>query len=177
MPGCYSFVKSLRRTPFKGVDTCIRTLYSTLRTMTIATPAPPVHTPTPQGVNHPTFRPAKYDHGLSIPGLYEHHAEHSPEHPVFTYSDLETGASHDITYREAWYSIGAVASIVNNHVRGTEAGERHVIGVLAMSGTHNTSGCTFPSSQRSPPRHAELHLRECRDHEPWPHRVPAIPTQ
>ncbi|RPD57315.1 acetyl-CoA synthetase-like protein [Lentinus tigrinus ALCF2SS1-7] len=104
--------------------------------MTVAAaPAAPAHTPTPQGVNHPTFKPAKFDHGLSVPGLYAYHAEHSPKHAVFTYSDPETGTSHDITYAEAWRSIGAVASIISSHVRDTKPGERPIIGVLALSDT------------------------------------------
>ncbi|KAI0314061.1 acetyl-CoA synthetase-like protein [Amylostereum chailletii] len=98
--------------------------------------------PTPQGVNSPTFHPAPFEHGLSIPGLYKYHAIHSPNHPVFTYSDPVDGSSHDIVYSEAWKDIGVVANRVSDDYsnadplyarRGKDIGHRPVIGVLAVS--------------------------------------------
>lgn len=43
--------------------------------------------PTPHGQNTPTFHPPPLDGSLSIPEIFEFHAEHSPEHPVFIYDD------------------------------------------------------------------------------------------
>ncbi|KAI0629575.1 acetyl-CoA synthetase-like protein [Trametes polyzona] len=102
--------------------------------------------PTPQGVNHPTFHPPPFDHGLSIPGLYEYHAKHSPEHPVFSHADPATGALRDITFAEAWSSIRAVADVVSARLSRRPGLEdtpscdgahctdgRTVVGVLALS--------------------------------------------
>lgn len=95
--------------------------------------------PTPQGVNHPTFKAAPFEHGLSLPGLYEHHAKNSPSHAVFTYADPETNVPHDVSYAEAWEKISAIARIVERNyqqslTKKTEGG-RPVIGILAISGT------------------------------------------
>ncbi|KAI0819209.1 acetyl-CoA synthetase-like protein [Trametes gibbosa] len=93
--------------------------------------------PTPQGVNHPTFHAAPFDHGLSLPGLYEYHAKHSPTHAVFSYVDPETNEVHDVTYADAWEKIGAVARIVERNYAASTAkkadGSRPVIAVLAIS--------------------------------------------
>ncbi|KAH9851149.1 acetyl-CoA synthetase-like protein [Lenzites betulinus] len=93
--------------------------------------------PTPQGVDHPTFHAAPFDHGLSLPRLYEYHAKHSPTHPIFTYADPETGKVHDVTYAEAWQQISAVARIVARNYAASQVksaeGTRPVIAVLAIS--------------------------------------------
>ncbi|KAJ6625067.1 acetyl-CoA synthetase-like protein [Mycena sp. CBHHK59/15] len=94
---------------------------------------------TPQGVNSPTFHPAPFGHSLSVPELYRYHALNSPTHPVFTYSDVDTGISTAISYREAWRSIQAAAGIVSQHLY--KSGTRSlrtpppVIAVLAHSDT------------------------------------------
>ncbi|KAJ7078089.1 acetyl-CoA synthetase-like protein [Mycena epipterygia] len=93
--------------------------------------------PTPQGVNSSTFHPAPVDHNLSIPELYEYHALNSPTHPVFMYSDVDSGTSKFITYREAWNGIRQAAGIVSQHfaVSGPSPDQRAVIAVLAQSDT------------------------------------------
>ncbi|KAI0629572.1 acetyl-CoA synthetase-like protein [Trametes polyzona] len=93
--------------------------------------------PTPQGVDHPTFRAAPFEHGLSLPGLYEYHAKHSPAHAVFTYADPATNEPHDVTYADAWAKISAVARIVKRQYDESKLkkadGGRPVIGILAVS--------------------------------------------
>ncbi|KZT21918.1 acetyl-CoA synthetase-like protein [Neolentinus lepideus HHB14362 ss-1] len=95
--------------------------------------------PTPQGVNSSTFKPAPFDHRLSVPGLYEYHAKNSPNHVVFTYSDLETSTGYDIDYRHAWESISTIASIVSGYYDARQDkrndSKRPVIGILAISDT------------------------------------------
>ncbi|KAI0753486.1 acetyl-CoA synthetase-like protein [Daedaleopsis nitida] len=91
---------------------------------------------TPQGVNSPTFNPAPFNHGLSVAGLYEYHSKHSPNHPVFTYADTDTGSVVDIRYPDAWTSITKVAEIVHASGRETSTGTiatRPTIGILALS--------------------------------------------
>ena len=95
--------------------------------------------PTPQGVNSQTFSAAPFDHGLSVPGLYEYHAKNSPNHAVFTYTDPDTSITHDVTYAQAWSDIRKIANIVHTNYSKTNstAGKpesRPVIGILALSG-------------------------------------------
>lgn len=92
-------------------------------------------------VPHTTFSAPPLEHGLSVPWLYEYHAQHSPDHPVFTYADRDTGEPHNITFSEAWDMIIAVADVVSkllpkSQVHGESSGRvRPVIGILALSGT------------------------------------------
>ncbi|EIW54172.1 acetyl-CoA synthetase-like protein [Trametes versicolor FP-101664 SS1] len=86
-----------------------------------------------------TFSAPPLEHGLSVPGLYEYHAQHSHDHPVFTYADRDTGESHDIPFSEAWDRIGAVADVVSKRLfkpqlHGEFSGRvRPVVGILALS--------------------------------------------
>lgn len=96
--------------------------------------------PTPQGVDHPTFNPPPYNHGLSVPGLYEYQAKNSPDHPVFKYAlHPSDKAAHHVTFSEAWDKIGAVAEVVARRVskpyeKSSDA-KRPIVGILAISGT------------------------------------------
>ncbi|KAJ7105399.1 acetyl-CoA synthetase-like protein [Mycena crocata] len=87
--------------------------------------------PTPQGVNSTTFHPAPFDHNLSIPELYEYHSLNSPTHPVFMYSDVETGISKFVSYYEAWQGICRAAFLVSQHFPNT-SGSRHEVPVIAV---------------------------------------------
>ena len=102
--------------------------------------------PTAQGVNSQTFNAPPFDHNMSVPGLYAYHAEHSPDHPVFTYTDLATGSSHDIVFSAVWCNIRKVAPIVAGHYAEIQhyakdsehAKDRPVVAVLALTGTRQT---------------------------------------
>ncbi|KAL1937884.1 hypothetical protein VTO73DRAFT_12777 [Trametes versicolor] len=104
---------------------------------------PPLHTMPPYPAQHcvprTTFSAPPLEHGLSVPGLYEYHAQHSHDHPVFTYADRDTGESHDIPFSEAWDRIGAVADVVSKRLsqpqlHGECSGRvRPVVGILASS--------------------------------------------
>ncbi|EIW54137.1 acetyl-CoA synthetase-like protein [Trametes versicolor FP-101664 SS1] len=95
--------------------------------------------PTPQGVDHPTFDPPPYNHGLSVPGLYEYQAKNSPDHPVFKYAHPSDEAAHHVTFSEAWDKIGAVVEVVLRRVskpceKASDA-KRLIVGILAISDT------------------------------------------
>lgn len=80
----------------------------------------------PKGQNSPTFCPPPTDETLCLPELFEYHAQHSPEHPLFVYAD-STAPSLDgndgdsdarirtIKYPEAWRMILRAARIVKGH--------------------------------------------------------------
>lgn len=82
-----------------------------------------------KGHNSPTFCPPPTDGTLCLPELFEFHAQHSPEHPLFVYAD-STARSLDgkdghtgdldaqirtIKYPEAWRMILRAARIVQGH--------------------------------------------------------------
>ncbi|KAJ7608939.1 hypothetical protein DFH06DRAFT_1376853, partial [Mycena polygramma] len=94
------------------------------------------HSPRERQVLASTFHPAPLDLSLSVPELYEYHAEHSPNHPVFVYSDIGAESPTSISYSEAWKHIQSVARIVSAHVsRLPHQRGRTVIAVLAQSDT------------------------------------------
>lgn len=102
-----------------------------------------VPTATAQGVNSRTFHAPPLDCGLSVPGLYEYNAKHSPDHPVFCYAHIETGVVHDVTYSEAWDYIRSAARIIQSRIvtgvnelsGSSNANFRPVVAILAPSGT------------------------------------------
>ncbi|CDO69440.1 hypothetical protein BN946_scf184791.g35 [Trametes cinnabarina] len=93
--------------------------------------------PTPQGVSSTTFNAPPLQHGLSPAGLYQYHAQNSPEHAAFTYADPVTRQPRDIPYAEAWDRIKSVAGIVSRNLSGLNAASktRPVIAILALADT------------------------------------------
>lgn len=99
-----------------------------------------------QGVSSRTFHAPELGHGLSVPGLYEYHAKHSPDHPVFCYVNVESGVLYNITYSEVWGYIQSAAKLVQSRIANAKdcgslpvdsssAHARPVIAILAQSGT------------------------------------------
>lgn len=84
---------------------------------------------TAHGHNSSTFHPPPIEGTLCVPELFEYHAQHSPEHPLFVYADStarsldgndgHTGDSdaqlRTIKYPEAWRMILRAARIVKGH--------------------------------------------------------------
>ena len=91
---------------------------------------------TPQGVHSPTFNPPPFGHGFSVPGLYAYHAKNSPDHPVFTYSDIESNTSRDIVFSEAWTYVRKAARLVLDHInpRTVDPDKRPTVAILAFTG-------------------------------------------
>ncbi|KAJ7679919.1 hypothetical protein B0H17DRAFT_1138933 [Mycena rosella] len=56
-----------------------------------------------------TVHLAPLKNNLSIPELYEYHAQNSPEHPVFAYSDTSTGTTTSVSYLQAWDGVQSAA--------------------------------------------------------------------
>ncbi|TFK88243.1 acetyl-CoA synthetase-like protein [Polyporus arcularius HHB13444] len=101
-----------------------------------------------QGANSKTFKPPGLDTDLTLPQLFEFHAEHSPEHPVFVYADDEQ-REHVIRFPEVYRGIRKAATLVAPHysrfadryAKSREVksdGEPPVIGILA-----NADAITF----------------------------------
>ena len=82
--------------------------------------------PRTQALSSTTFRPPPLDGSLTIPEAYDWHYKHSPQHPLFIYSD-EDGSVNTIYWPEATKAV---------HRAG------HVAAKLAAEGS--------PSSNRRP---------------------------
>ncbi|KAI0687627.1 acetyl-CoA synthetase-like protein, partial [Cerioporus squamosus] len=113
--------------------------------------APGFYNPTVQawqGENSKTFTPPGLDTNLTLPGLFEFHSKHSPEHPVFVYADDEQ-KERVICYPEVYRGIRKTATLMTPHYsrfadryaklqEGKSGEEPPVIGILA-----NADSITF----------------------------------
>ncbi|TFK32327.1 acetyl-CoA synthetase-like protein [Crucibulum laeve] len=117
--------------------------------------------PTVQGVHSSTFSRPPLDSSASVPGLFAYHAEHSPYHPLFIFSD--EGQIRKICYPEAYTAILKAHTIARDHVRnlkGPGSGPA-VIAILArinsdtisfftmVVGIMHTGSTPFPISTRN----------------------------
>lgn len=104
---------------------------------------------TVQGANSKTFKRIELDTTLTIPELFEFHAKHSPEHPVFVYAD-ENNQEHVLYFPEVYRGIRKAATLSAGYYerfadyyaqaqQGKDATEPPVIGILATAGTRITS--------------------------------------
>ncbi|KAL1943361.1 hypothetical protein VTO73DRAFT_4436 [Trametes versicolor] len=100
---------------------------------------------TVQGANSKTFKRIELDTTLTIPELFEFHAKHSPEHPVFVYAD-ENNQEHVLYYPEVYRGIRKAATLSAGYYermadyyaqaqQGKDATEPPVIGILATADT------------------------------------------
>ncbi|KAH9851221.1 acetyl-CoA synthetase-like protein [Lenzites betulinus] len=98
---------------------------------------------TVQGASSKTFSPVDRDTTLSIPELFEYHAKHSPEHPVFVYVDDEK-QEHVLHFPEVYRGIRKAATISANHYQRSadyyaqwqadkSENEPPVVGILAVA--------------------------------------------
>ncbi|KAJ8508691.1 hypothetical protein ONZ45_g9065 [Pleurotus djamor] len=113
-----------------------------------------------QGGNSVTFRHPPLDGSLTVAGLYAHHAEHSPKHPLFVYAD-EAGSMCQICYPEAVRAAIQTAALLSKELATDVLSPLTppVIGILAAADTISCFtlmlaimylGCTpFPISTRN----------------------------
>lgn len=90
--------------------------------------------PRTQALTSTTFHPPPLDGTLAIPELWDWHYEHSPQHPLFIYSDDE-GTSTTITWREACRAIHQAGHIAQRLARQDPSCDRPVFAILAGNGT------------------------------------------
>ena len=150
-----------------------------------------------QGANSKTFTPPGLDTNLTIPELFEFHAKHSPEHPVFIYADDDQN-EHVIRFPEVWRAIRKSATLSSAHYSrmakyyaeaqvGKSEDDPPVIGILATAGMHLISIILWPSvrspvlTQTLPPlRCSRLDLvlhAQSRSHVSRPDALPGLDTQ
>lgn len=137
--------------------------------------------PTRQGANDPTFKPPPLDGSLTIPELYLHQAQHTPDRPLYVYADVHK-AQQTIRYRDAALAIDRAAAIVLDHAdvlkakRGEKGSGRMTFGILAVAGE-----CLEPTKANMLTRreNRQHHLRgnHARNHAMRPHGFLHLDTQ
>ncbi|KAJ7096117.1 hypothetical protein C8R44DRAFT_813206 [Mycena epipterygia] len=87
---------------------------------------------TVQGLSSSTFKPPPLDGSLLLPDVFDHHAQHSPDHPLFVYA--EDKVPKTITWSHAVKAFRKAAHICQARV---EAAEREspptVVAILALA--------------------------------------------
>ncbi|KAJ7667223.1 hypothetical protein B0H17DRAFT_990381 [Mycena rosella] len=88
--------------------------------------------PTPQGLNSPTFAQPPLDGSLTLPEIFEHHAQHSPDHPLFHYVDADN-VSQTISWSRAVEAFHNAARIILDQVKPGSSDPRPVVAILASA--------------------------------------------
>ena len=103
----------------------------------------PYPVPTLQGANDPAFQRPPLDGSLTIPELYLHQAQHTPQRPLYAYADADK-AQQTVCYRDAALAMDYAATIVLDHAdalrakRGVSGNDRMTFGILAVAGECST---------------------------------------
>ncbi|EJD42001.1 acetyl-CoA synthetase-like protein [Auricularia subglabra TFB-10046 SS5] len=91
----------------------------------------PVYVPppvvTPQGVKCPLFTPPPVDGSCTLPQAYDWHLEHSPEHDLYVYEDVD-GTVRTIKWKEAAHAVYRAAHIALAH-----AADKPTFAILAVA--------------------------------------------
>ena len=88
-----------------------------------------------QGVNSTTWTRPELLGPLTIPELYEFHAEKSPYHPVIVYDD-EDGNVQTLHHKNVFGGIRKAAKYVSERLPRSvlDGGEHVTVGILAVTG-------------------------------------------
>lgn len=101
-------------------------------------PLPPATQP--QGVHCTTFEQPPVDGTLTIPEMFDWHAEKSPNHPLFVYLD-DDGKVKTITWGETIRAAHRAGRLLGRFVEETSgvAGRKPLIAFLANTGMFRSS--------------------------------------
>ncbi|KAJ7730355.1 hypothetical protein DFH07DRAFT_969173 [Mycena maculata] len=88
--------------------------------------------PTPQGLLSSTFEQPPLDGSLLLPEIFDHHAQRSPNHPLFHYVDAD-GVVGTIVWLQAVQGFHNAAHIIRRYVNVESPERRPVVGVVASS--------------------------------------------
>ena len=98
-------------------------------------PLPLSDVPRTQALTSTTFQPPPLDGTLGIPELFDWHGDHSPNHPLFVYTNSD-GANVSITWLDAVRAIHKAGHLIRtlaNKSSSTYA-RRLVFGIVASNG-------------------------------------------
>jgi len=95
-------------------------------------PIPPF--PQTQVLSSTTFTLPPLDGSLTIPEIYDFHLQHSPNHPLYVYSD-DSSSECIIPFRRAVRAIHRAGGIIRTRIESFKSlGKRPIIAILAMTG-------------------------------------------
>ncbi|KAJ6598643.1 hypothetical protein B0H10DRAFT_2085224 [Mycena sp. CBHHK59/15] len=91
-----------------------------------------MHFPTPQGQSCPTFKPPPLDGSLLLPEIFDHHAQHNPNHPLFRYVNADS-IVQTISWSDAVRAFHEAARIATRLVNPIDSGARPVIAIVVST--------------------------------------------
>src|SRR5882762_3186454 len=95
-------------------------------------PIPPF--PQTQVLSSTTFTLPPLDGSLTIPEIYDFHLQHSPNHPLYVYSD-DSSSECIIPFRRAVRAIHRAGGIIRTRLGTVESlSKRPIVAILAMTG-------------------------------------------
>ncbi|KAJ6599959.1 hypothetical protein DFH09DRAFT_970599 [Mycena vulgaris] len=87
--------------------------------------------PTPQGLSSSTFKQPPLDGSLTLPEILDHHAQHSPHHPLFRFADTDN-IIHTISWSRSVKAFHTAARITRKRVEAG-VGSRPMVAILASA--------------------------------------------
>ncbi|KAJ6545363.1 hypothetical protein B0H19DRAFT_1266811 [Mycena capillaripes] len=87
---------------------------------------------TGQGLTSPTFKPPPLDGTFLLPDVFSHHAQHSPNHPLFVYPDEDKGPQ-TITWSHAVKAFHNAAHFFRTRVEIGPESSPSVVAILAST--------------------------------------------
>jgi hypothetical protein len=90
--------------------------------------------PTPQAVCYSTFTPPPMDGTMTVPDVFDWHAEHSPDHVVFVLSDGPESETERITYKNANVLINKATGLYYRDLARHDIPARSVVGMFGNPG-------------------------------------------
>jgi hypothetical protein len=90
--------------------------------------------PTPQAVHCKTFTPPPMDGTMTVPDVFDWHAEHSPDHVVFVLSDNLESETERMTYKDANALINKATGLYYRDLARHDVPARSVVGIFGNPG-------------------------------------------
>ncbi|KLO13762.1 acetyl-CoA synthetase-like protein [Schizopora paradoxa] len=100
----------------------------------IALPFPPLAAPQTQALSSTTFKPPPLDGSLTLPEIYDWHADKSREHPLFVFPNAD-GGLRTILWPEAVRAIHRAGQLVKSRLSAEDNRGGNVIAILANADT------------------------------------------
>lgn len=98
-------------------------------------PVPQIH-----GKSCGTFKMPPLDGSLALPELYEWHAEHSPDHPLFVFAK-EDGSVHKLCWPEVLRAVYTGVKIIRDRAHWQPGMTKApVVAILSNSGESSVYG-------------------------------------
>jgi hypothetical protein len=88
----------------------------------------------PQAVHYSTFTPPPMDGTMTVPDVFDWHAEHSPDHVVFLLSDSPDSETERMTYKDANALINKATGLYYRNIARHDVPARSVVGMFGNPG-------------------------------------------